>query len=144
MQEQIWKKIDGYDDYFISNLGNIKSIKFGKTNYMALSEDKDGYFKVNLYKNGKSNVAYIHRLVAKTFISNPNNYKIVNHKDENKQNNNALNLEWCTSKYNNNYGTRYFKNNRKKYICEALNLLKKVESKDEKLGKAINLLEKLK
>lgn len=144
MKKQIWKKIDGYNDYFISNLGNLKSIKFGKDRYMALTEDKDGYLKAKLYKNGKCKDAYIHRLVAKTFIENPNNYKIVNHIDESKQNNKVENLEWCTSKYNNNYGTRYFKNNRKKYICEALNLLKKVENKDEKLSKAINLLEKIK
>lgn len=49
---------------------------------------------------------YIHRLVAQAFIPNPDNLPCVNHKDENPNNNNVDNLEWCTQKYNCNYGTR--------------------------------------
>ena len=57
-------------------------------------------------KDGKQKRYYIHRLVAETFISNPDNLPEVNHKDENKVNNAADNLEWCNHLYNSNYGTR--------------------------------------
>ena len=142
--KEIWKPIKDYKDYYISNLGNLKSLKFGKEVFMALSEDKDGYFKVNLFKENKSKTKYIHRLVAEAFIPNPNNLKCINHKDENKHNNSVDNLEWCTTKYNNNYGTRYFKNNRKKYIKKVLLLLENSKIKNNNIKTAINILEKLK
>lgn len=59
---------------------------------------------VDLYKGNKRHQMLVHRLVAMTFIINLNNYNVVNHKDENKQNNCVDNLEWCTQKYNMNYG----------------------------------------
>lgn len=58
---------------------------------------------MELYKNGKAKKIKMHRLVAETFIPNPNNYPCVNHKDENKLNNCVDNLEWCTYSYNNSY-----------------------------------------
>ena len=58
-----------------------------------------------LYKNKSCKSYYIHRLVAEAFIPNPKNLPFINHKDENKQNNCVDNLEWCTQKYNINYGT---------------------------------------
>lgn len=66
----------------------------------------NGYLQVYLYKDGKRKFCKIHRLVASAFLDNPDNLPQVNHKDENKTNNNVENLEWCTSKYNCNYGTR--------------------------------------
>ena len=64
----------------------------------------DGYRAVVIkYNDGKLKMRYIHRLVAEAFIPNPNNYPVVNHKDENKLNNDVNNLEWCTPKYNSNY-----------------------------------------
>ena len=66
----------------------------------------NGYYEVLLNKDNKVKPFLVHRLVAKAFISNPNNLKEVNHKDENIANNHVENLEWCTSKYNANYGTR--------------------------------------
>jgi hypothetical protein len=65
-----------------------------------------GYLFVGLRKDGKRKFRYIHRLVAETFIPNTNNYPCINHKDENIKNNNVNNLEWCTYKYNSNYGMR--------------------------------------
>jgi len=72
-------------------------------------KDKDGYLTVNLKKDGKYECAKIHRLVASAFVPNPNDFPQVNHRDENKQNNSAENLEWCTAKYNNTYNNKHHK-----------------------------------
>ena len=66
--------------------------------------NRGGYKCIKLSKNQKYYPFKVHRLVALAFIPNPNNYEFVNHKDENKQNNIVSNLEWCTKKYNNEYG----------------------------------------
>lgn len=63
-------------------------------------------YYVNLYKNNGYKSKAVHRLVAKAFIPNPNNLPQINHKDENPLNNCVNNLEWCTAKYNVNYGTK--------------------------------------
>jgi hypothetical protein len=117
---EIWKDLEGYEGlYQISNFGNIKSLskKFFNGNHDVVLKErllkqsycKDGYKKVCLCKNNKKKSYLIHRLVAKTFVKNPYCYYQVNHKDENKENNMAENLEWCDSKYNVNYGTRNYK-----------------------------------
>ena len=64
-----------------------------------------GYLKVNLRKNNKTKQHTVHRIVATAFLPNENNYPFINHKDENPSNNRVDNLEWCTPKYNSNYGT---------------------------------------
>ena len=105
--EEIWKDIQGYEGlYRVSNLGRVKSFHKAKEHILSPGKDKDGYFQVQLYKNGINKMRKVHRLVAQAFISNPNNLPQINHKDENKQNNNVDNLEWCTNEYNHNYGTR--------------------------------------
>ena len=97
--EEIWKDIKGYEGlYQVSNLGRVKSKR------TILKPAKCEYLKVSLCKKGSQNTYYVHRLVATAFLSNENNYTHVNHKDENKYNNNVDNLEWCDSKYNINYG----------------------------------------
>lgn len=100
--KEIWKKIEDYENYMISNFGRIKSLK---RNIILKPEVRRQYYSVQLYKNKKSKHFQIHRLVAITFIKNPHNLKYVNHKDENKLNNHVDNLEWCTASYNTNYGT---------------------------------------
>lgn len=108
---KILKNMNGL--YQVSNTGKIKSLKYKKI--LKPSFDKNGYASLNLCKNGKISHRTIHRLVAETFITNTNNYPCVNHKDENPKNNNVENLEWCTYKYNMNYGTgfeRRSKNNK--------------------------------
>lgn len=67
---------------------------------------KNGYLVVSLSKNNKQKIYSIHRLVAEAFVNNPENLPYVNHKDEDKTNNNISNLEWCDNTYNLNYGTR--------------------------------------
>ena len=99
--KEIWKEIKGYEGlYWVSNKGRVKSKR------KILQSIKGEYLKVGLSKNGIQKTLTIHRLVAQTFIKNKNNYNFVNHKDENKYNNFVNNLEWCTNKYNCNYGKR--------------------------------------
>ena len=105
--EEIWKDVVGYEGlYQVSNNGRVKSLKFGKEKILKPGKLKNGYLRVNLCKNEKQKHFLVHRLVALTFITNPNNLPDVNHKDENKENNRVENLEWCDCKYNINYGTR--------------------------------------
>lgn len=108
--EEIWKDIEGYEGkYEVSNLGNVRSLNYrgsGKVKLLKQIPDKDEYKTIQLCKNGKIKTYKVHRLVAIAFIPNPDNLPIINHKDEDKTNNNVNNLEWCTIAYNNNYGTK--------------------------------------
>lgn len=107
--EEEWRDIAGYEGiYQVSNLGRIKSLgndKSRKEKILKPVNNSDGYPQVTLYKNRKREQVSVHRLVADTFIQNPDNLPQVNHKDENTKNNRVDNLEWCTPKYNSNYGT---------------------------------------
>ena len=107
MIKEIWKPVVGYEGlYMVSNWGRVKSIKFGKERILKPGTNNYGYLLVMLCKDGKIKGFTVHRLVAEAFLPNPHNYPCVNHKDENKQNNNVSNLEWCSAQYNNTYGTR--------------------------------------
>lgn len=91
--------IDGEEtDYEVSDLGVVRR----KNNHRILkpAKHKEGYLFIRLRHKGKTVTEYIHRLVAKAFIENPNDYDIVNHKDEDRENNAAINLEWCDRRYN--------------------------------------------
>ena len=108
-QNEMWKDIKGYEGkYQVSNKGRVRSLprntRTGFRDGVILAPIKDsfGYMVVNLSRK----LFKIHRLVAETFLDNPQNFKCVNHIDENKSNNCIDNLEWCTYAYNNNYGTR--------------------------------------
>lgn len=122
--KEIWKDIPEYEGlYQASNTGKIRShdrliivppnnksiygfnyIREGRELKQQVS--KNGYLKVLLYDElGNRKFRTVHRLIASTFLSNPHNYTCVNHRDENKLNNSLDNLEWCTHKYNINYGT---------------------------------------
>lgn len=116
--KEIWKDIPEYENlYQISNLGNVKSLdktikdtkgrKYQKKGIILKQRyDKYGYKYVKLTKKGKQKYMLVHRIVAKVFINNPENLPQINHKDENRTNNNVNNLEWCDCIYNNNYGNR--------------------------------------
>lgn len=69
-------------------------------------KQKNGYMRISTHINGVCKAFWVHRLVAMAFHENPNNLPAVNHKDENPSNNQPQNLEWCTMKYNCNYGMR--------------------------------------
>ena len=106
MKTEQWKPVEGFEDYAVSNLGNVKSLKYGKERILKPRKNKDGYLFVTLCKNGKMKNFKVHRLVASAFLPNPNNLPQVNHLDEVKTNNVVSNIEWCSAKYNMNYGTR--------------------------------------
>jgi hypothetical protein len=132
--EEVWKDIEGFESiYQVSNLGRVRSLdRYVKaynankgciTDYFrrgkTLKQQKvlGGYNAVQLLEHSRKHPKFVHRLVAEAFIQNPDNLPEVNHKDENKQNNRADNLEWCTGVYNKNYGTgkwRKTKNRRKR------------------------------
>lgn len=114
---EIWKPIKGFEGlYEVSNYGRVRSVdrfiedknqygiykKFLSGKILSPSKDKFGYYRIKLL--GKP--CKVHRLVAEAFIPNQDNLPCVNHKDENPSNNNVDNLEWCTQKYNTNYGNR--------------------------------------
>ena len=126
--KEIWKDIPEYEGlYQASNLGNIRvldrvvnsGIKNNKTvirkGQLLKQRVNQGYYEVALSKNCKKRFLKVHRLVALTFIPNLDNLPLINHKDENKLNNCVDNLEWCTAKYNCNYGNR----NAKIYNCTS-------------------------
>lgn len=96
--EEIWKPIDQFPNYNVSNLGNIKNII---TNKLLKIMCKDGYCNISLVNDEKQKTFKVHRLVALAFIENPENKSDVNHKDKNKINNLVSNLEWMTRKENN-------------------------------------------
>ena len=102
--KEIFKDIKNYEGlYQVSNLGRVYSIRNNKILKPKLN--RCGYLSVNLKYKGSHVTKSIHRLVAEAFIPNPNDFPQVNHKDEDKTNNCVDNLEWCSAKYNINYGT---------------------------------------
>ena len=124
---EIWKDVAGFEGFYqISNMGNVRSmerlVSFGKQKRTVPAierikrTDKRGYLTVTLSKENKIKNAKIHRLVAEAFVPNPHNLPEVNHKDENKQNNCADNLEWCEHLYNAIYGTKLERQREKKSI----------------------------
>lgn len=90
----MWKTIPGYPDYDITEYGEIRDNRNDRI--LPQFNDKDGYKLANLY----SKSTRVHRLVARTYIDNPHNYPVVNHKDFCKTNNYVENLEWCTHSWN--------------------------------------------
>lgn len=104
--EEIWKPVavKGFESkYEVSNSGRVKSIgtyNTCKRDVLVPMIDTSGYEHVMLFSDGVRKDISVHRLVALTFIPNPNGLKYVNHKDENIRNNNVGNLEWCTNAYN--------------------------------------------
>lgn len=110
--QEVWKDISDFEGlYQVSNLGRVKSFR-RSTKHRWESEyilkpslANNGYYQVTLYDNTHKRKFSVHRLVATAFIPNPDNLPMVNHKDENRLNNEVSNLEWCTARYNNLYGT---------------------------------------
>lgn len=119
--QEIWKDVVGYEGlYQVSNTGLIKrlagSCPTAHTDRIVKATDNGtGYWKIALCKNNIQRQYLVHRIVAQAFIPNPNNYDFVNHKDENKKNNNVDNLEWCTKSYNAIYYLNFDENRKIEY-----------------------------
>lgn len=103
-EKEIWRPIENFPNYEVSNYGRIKNVLSG--NILSPYKNENGYMIISLHNGSGNNRKYrVHRLVAEAFIPNPNNYPIINHKDENKSNNHVSNLEWCNKSYNALYGS---------------------------------------
>lgn len=130
-------EIKGFENYLIDENGtiinkNTSCIKIGTSNNIG-----KGYLYVDLYKNGKRKRFYIHRLVAETFIPNPENKPYINHIDGNPKNNNVSNLEWCTPLENVEHASKvlgvmdaYNNANYKKHLVKLVTDLSKIYSTD--------------
>lgn len=121
LKGEIWKDIPNYEElYQVSNIGRVKSLCksnvqknrwnlpvkiFRSERILKPRKSRAGYIRVTLTKHGQHKSYFVHRLVGYSFIENPKNLPFINHKDEDKTNNQVENLEWCTAKYNSNYGT---------------------------------------
>ena len=113
-----WRDVAGYEDlYQVSSEGRVKSLErklphwrggeqIKKERILNPGIDRDGYLKLNLCAGGKTRTFYVHRLVGQAFHENPDNKPQVNHINEDKTDNRACNLEWCTCKQNINHGSR--------------------------------------
>lgn len=111
--DEVWKPIAGYEGlYEVSNKGVVKNSL--KNKVLKQTKANHGYFVVSLMKNGNCKQLLVHRVVASTFLDNPCGFPCVNHKDEDKTNNSAENLEWCSYRYNNRYNNLVERNTEKK------------------------------
>lgn len=101
IMDEIWKTIEGFEDYQVSNFGRVKSLKRNKEKILKNNLNSRGYFTVNLYKDS-SNIKSVHQLVAIAFLNHkPCGFKlVVNHKDFNRLNNHVDNLELVTNREN--------------------------------------------
>ena len=105
LENEKWKDIEGYDGaYQVSELGRVRSLKFGKVRVLRAYKRDSGYLQLTLSKHNKIKRFSVHRLVAQAFIPNYDDSKNeVNHINELKSDNRAVNLEWCTAQYNSTY-----------------------------------------
>lgn len=110
------KEIPGYRLYMATEDGQIWSVRSNK--FLKQRKRSDGYMQVTLCEGNERHQEYVHRLVASAFVPNPDGHNVVNHMDEDRSNNNAANLEWCTYEHNSSWG------NCKKKQCETVGLEK--------------------
>ena len=108
-QIEVYANITGFPKYQISNFGNVKNIKTGRI-LKPGTDTRNGYFKVNLRDDGETSTKLIHKLVATTFLQNPEEKKCVDHKNHDRKNNHISNLRWATHTENNQNKSTYSNN----------------------------------
>ena len=120
LKNEKWKDIAGYEGmYQVSDLGRVRSLKFGKVRVLIPQKNRYGYLKVLLWKDGKRKSLTVHRLVANAFIPNDDDTKTqINHRNEDKEDNKVSNLEYCTAQYNNTYNDLHLRKNYHKITDE--------------------------
>lgn len=121
---KFFKMIPGYNNYLVSENGEVYSIKSKK--YIKPRINENNYLIIDLYKNNLRKTYKLHRLVAQAFLDNPDNLPQVNHKDCNKLNNNIRNLEWCTASQNTKHA---WENGLKENTRKAIRRLGKINIK---------------
>lgn len=159
MEKEEWKSVVGYEGlYEVSNMGRVRSlprevyvgckintcIRAGRVLKQGHAHGRHyKYLLVCLCKDHQRSMKRVHRLVAEAFIPNPNNLPMVNHKDENPSNNRVDNLEWCTAKYNSNYGNarERMKATRKKNNSNKLMLLTRLKNKSSMYPKGVAMID---
>lgn len=124
----MWKETNQSPYYLVNENGDVKRKEYTRVDKLGRKTlvkekllkqyyDKDGYLRVRLVTGLKKPIFIpTHRVIAQAFIENPNNYTQINHKDEDRANNNVNNLEWCTIQYNNAYGTHNERNKKSNQI----------------------------
>ena len=145
---EIWKDIKGYEGiYQVSNLGNVASkdrrvinrpsgsMRIARGAMMAPWDNGNGYLVVSLRKGRGRKNHYVHRLVAEAFLEIEEGKDIVNHKDYNKHNNSADNLEWCTQKENVEYSVPHM--TKPRAVCRQSNTGEKYISRRIEHGKNV-------
>lgn len=138
---EIWKAIPGYDNYQVSNLGNVKSLRFGREKILKAHIDSNGYCRLPLYKDKKIKLYRVHQLVAMAFLKHKPDGTlkiVVDHVNDNKTDNRLENLQLTTNRYNayktqGNYSSKY------KGVCWAKNQNKwivsiRINGKSKHLG----------
>ena len=138
---ETYKKIEGFENYSISDLGNVRKDKTGR---ILKGVDTNGYLRVCLYKHNKQHYTSIHRLIAEAFLLNPDNKKCVDHVDNNKHNNNLINLRYATlaqNQHNRLINTNNTSGTKGVYWCKRNNTWKaqiNINGKRINLGSFVN------
>jgi hypothetical protein len=124
MINEKWEKINGYENYTVSNTGRIFNVKRNKE--LKISMNKGGYMEVSLANKGSNKTLLVHRLVAQSFIKNELNHKCVHHVDSDRTNNNVSNLEWVSY-----YSNIKYKNDKETSGCiTKVQVIKLFKSKE--------------
>lgn len=142
---EIWKNIENYPDYMVSNLGRIKSFKYVREKILKNRIDNKGYYRVELSMYGNNKTFKVHRLVYFTFNPNADKSLEINHINEDKGDNRLENLEICTHQYNNAYGTKNQRANKTKrrkriikhYILQQIKYINELKAYKKRLKQLI-------